>query len=240
MCSSLGVGSTTNATAWSLNRCVWQAIHVNTNDAASAPPGWYPDPSGARQWRVWTGALWSEVTRPYGDQVSTPKVTPRPSIVGNLSLIQALHRLVRVGIAADFAGIAVIVSVYAHWPGTAHPTPYWFAMSAVDVGIALVLLGTALFAVAAKELVGRWTPWAFVPGVNLMVVNGIVTQRLGGKPGRRVASEAVLMALFISQFHAEPWTAIAPVVVAVGQSQWTATLIENLLNSPTSSQPATP
>ena len=207
------------------------------NDSTSVPPGWYPDPAGARQWRVWTGVQWSQVTRSYGDPVTTLARTPMPSIVDDLSLIQALHRLVRFGIVGDFAGMAVIVSVVAHWPGTAHPTPQWFALTAIDVGIALVLVGTALFAVAAKELVGAWTPWAFLPGINLLVVNGLVTKRLGAKPVRRVASEAVLMALFISQFHAEPWLAIAPVVVAVGQSQWTATLMENLMNSSTTSLP---
>src|SRR5271155_4319368 len=59
--------------------------------SAPVPSGWYPDPSGARQWRVWTGTQWSELTRPYGE------VAPAPSIATDLSLIQALHRLVRYG-----------------------------------------------------------------------------------------------------------------------------------------------
>ena len=212
---------------------------MSENVAPSVPPGWYPDPSGARWWRVWTGVQWSQVTRPYGEPVPSPARSAMPSIIGDLSLIQALHRLVRFGIVSDFAGMAVIVSVLAHWPGTSHPTPEWFALTVIDVGVALVLVGSAIFAVAAKELVGAWRPWAFIPGINLLVVNGLVTRRLGAKPGRRVTSEAVLMALFISQFHAEPWLAVAPVILAVGQSQWTATLIENLLNSPASSLPVT-
>ncbi len=204
---------------------------MSVNDATPVPPGWYPDPSRARQWRVWTGVQWSQVTRPYGDQVTSPASTVPPSIMGDLSLIQALHRLVRFGILGDFAGIAVIVGVLAHWPGTAQPTPWWFALTSIDVGVALVLVGTVVFAVAAKELVGHWTAWAVIPGVNLMAVNAIVTKRLGGRPLRRTVSESVLMALFISQFHAEPWLAIAPVVVAVGQSQWTARLVDNLMTS---------
>jgi hypothetical protein len=104
------------------------------------------------------------------------------------------------------------------------------------VAVALLLIGSACFAFAARELEGHWTPWAFIPGVNLFAVNVIVTQRLGCQPLRRVGAEAVLMALFIAQFHAEFWLCVAPVVVAVGQSQWIATLIDHLLisSSPTS------
>jgi hypothetical protein len=197
------------------------------------PSGWYPDPSGARQWRVWTGSQWSELTRPYGD------VEPAPSIVGDLSLIQALHRLVRYGIAGDFAGIGILVSVLAHWPGTAHPVSEWFAVAACNVAVALLIVGSACFAFAARELEGHWTAWALIPGVNLFVVNVVVTQRLGGKPLRRVGTEVVLMALFVAQFHAEMWLCVAPVIVAVGQSQWVTTLIDHLLISSSPSSTVT-
>jgi hypothetical protein len=201
-----------------------------SSSSTPVPSGWYPDPSGERQWRVWTGTKWSELTRPYGE------VALAPSIAGDLSLIQALHRLARYGIAGDFAGISILVSVLAHWPGTAHPVPTFFAVATCNVAVALLLIGSACFAFAARELEGHWTPWAFIPGVNLFAVNVIVTQRLGGQPLRRVGAEAVLMALFIAQFHAEFWLCVAPVVVAVGQSQWITTLIDHLLisSSPTS------
>jgi hypothetical protein len=165
------------------------------------------------------------LTRPYGDAV------PARSIVTDLSLIQALHRLVRYGIAGDFAGISILVSVLAHWPGTAHPVSEWFAVAACNLAVALLIIGTACFAVAGRELEGRWTPWAFVPGLNLFVVNAMVTRRLGGQPLRRVGAEAILMVIFIAQFHNEVWLCVAPVIVAVGQSQWIATLIDYLLNS---------
>jgi Protein of unknown function (DUF2510) len=201
--------------------------------AIPVPSGWYPDPSGARQWRVWTGTVWSELTRPYGE------AAPAPSIVSDLSLIQALHRLVRYGIAGDFAGISILVSVLAHWPGTAHPVSEWFAVAACNVAVALILVGSACFAFAARELEGHWTPSAFIPGVNLVVVNAIVTRRLGGQPLRRVGAEVVLMVLFVAQFHAEVWLCVAPVIVAVGESQWIATLIDHLLSSSKPSTPAT-
>jgi hypothetical protein len=173
------------------------------------------------------------LTRPYGD------VEPTPSIVGDLSLIQALHRLVRYGIAGDFAGIGILVSVLAHWPGTAHPVSEWFAVAACNVAVALLIVGSACFAFAARELEGHWTAWALIPGVNLFVVNVVVTQRLGGKPLRRVGTEVVLMALFVAQFHAEMWLCVAPVIVAVGQSQWVTTLIDHLLISSSPSSTVT-
>jgi hypothetical protein len=196
------------------------------------PSGWYPDPSGERQWRVWTGRDWSELTRPYGE------LAPTPNIAADLPLIQALHRLVRYGIAGDFAGMSILVSVLAHWPGTAHPVSEWFAVAACNVAVALVLIGSACFAFAARELEGHWTPWAFIPGVNLFAVNAIVTKRLGGHPLRRVGAEAVLMVLFVVQFHAEAWLCVAPAIVAVGESQWITTLIDHLLISSSPSSPA--
>lgn len=192
------------------------------------PSGWYPDPSGARQWRVWTGTQWSTLTRPYDEAAVA-------SIVPDLSLIQALHRLVRYGIVGVFAGISVVVSVLAHWPGTAHPVSESFAVGACNLAVALILIGSACFAFAARELEGHWTTWAFIPGVNLLAVNAVVTRRLGGQPLRRVGAEAVLMVLFVAQFHAEVWLCVAPVIVAVGQSRWIATLIDHLLSSSSTS-----
>jgi hypothetical protein len=173
---------------------------------------------------VWTGLQWSDLTRSYGAPAAA-------SVAANLALITALHRLVRYGIVGVYAGLAVVVGVLAHWPGTAHPASRAFAVIASDAGMALIVIGTVSVAFAARELTGRWSAWALVPGVNLMGVNALVTRRLGGRPGRRVVSETVLLALFIVQFHVQPWLAVAPVIVAVGQSQWTSSLIERLTGS---------
>jgi hypothetical protein len=115
----------------------------------------------------------------------------------------------------------------------------WFAVAACNVAVALIIIGSACFAFAARELMGHWTPWAFIPGVNLIAVNTVVTRRLGGQPLRRVGAEVVLMVLFVAQFHAEVWLCVAPVIVAVGESRWIATLIEHLLSSSKPSTPAT-
>ena len=198
---------------------------------SAIPPGWYPDPAGARQWRVWTGERWSELTRPFGE--------PRdPSdLLGNLPLVQALHRVVRYGVAGFYAGLGLVVGILAHWPGTAHPAARWFANTTLFAGVALMLLGLVPFAFAAKELRGRWSLWSLVPGVNVMAVSGWVTERLGGQPVRRAVTETVLLVLFISQFRSQPWLAIAPVLLAIGLGRSSEALVDQLVgrSSPSTS-----
>ena len=189
------------------------------------PPGWYPDPSGMRQWRVWTGERWSELTRPYAEADSHSR------LVDELPLIKALHRVVRYGVAGFYAGLGLVVGIVAHWPGTAHPASAAFATTTLSAGGALLVLGLATFVFAAKELEGRWSLWAVIPGLNVMVVSGWVTRRLGGQPMRRVVSEIILIALFVAQFRTQPWLAVAPVLLALGAGRSTEALVDQLVSS---------
>jgi hypothetical protein len=206
---------------------------VSLTPSNAIPPGWYPDPSGARQWRVWTGTNWSELTRPYGEPVvSTP-------VAASLPLIDALYRLLRYGIVALFAGLGLVVNVLAHWPGTAKPTPFWFASTALELGIGLLLIGSLCFSFAARQLEGHWTIEAFLPGINVLVVSGLVTQRLGGRsPLWRVVTETILLALFIGQSHTELWLGVAPALVTLDHMRWTSALVDRLAGPPVKSLPA--
>lgn len=194
---------------------------------STAPSGWYPDPGGERQWRVWTGSTWSELTRPYADPVV------KPSVITSLALIAALYRLVRYGIVAFFAGLGLVVNVLGHWPGTAHPTPLWFAATALDTGIGLLFVGTLCFSLAARELEGHWSIEAIVPGINVLFVSALVTRRLAGRSSLwRVMTEVLLLALFIGQSHSDLWLALAPALVTLDQMRWTSTLIDRLAGAP--------
>lgn len=197
-----------------------------SESTSQAPMGWYPDPSGERQWRWWTGGAWAASTIGYGEPALASKVS-------DIALIQALHRLVRYAIAMFFVGLAILVSVQAHWPGSAKPVSETFAVTLANIAVALVLLGSICFACAARELEGGWKWWAFAPVLNLFVVLSVVTRRLGGRPLRRVGSDVFLLVLFVVQFHHETWLCVAPVVLAVGESTWVAALIDKLLNTPT-------
>ncbi|NNN01136.1 MAG: DUF2510 domain-containing protein [Acidimicrobiaceae bacterium] len=192
------------------------------------PPGWYPDPSGSRQWRVWTGDRWSEMTRSYG-------VPSAPSaLVAQLPLVIALHRVLRYGVLGFYAGLGLVVGILAHWPGTAHPASSGFAVTTLYAGVALLVLGLTTFVFAAKELEGRWSVWALIPGINVMAVSVWVTRRLGGQPVRRVVSEAILLALFIGQFRSQSWLVAAPVLLALSATRSTEALVDQLV------APATP
>ena len=175
-----------------------------TSATPPAPPGWYPDPGGERQWRVWTGTEWSDVTRPYDVDPATTTYATAPAY------------LRRYGVVSLFAGLGLLVSVLAHWPGTAHPSPTWFAFAASDLAIGLLTLGSVLYALGARALLGRWTPAALVPGVNVMLVSGLLGERLEGRwPTRRVVSETIILVLFAAEAHAQAWLAIAPVLVGL-------------------------
>jgi len=187
------------------------------------PPGWYPDPDGARQWRVWNGATWSELTRPYGDHAQ------KPTLVASLPLIHALHLLIRFGIVAVFSGLGLVVSSLAHWPGTHSPTPLWFAEITCYLGVGLLVAGSVLFTLASHELQGRWTALAFIPGVNIFVVGALVATRLqGAYASRRIVVDVAMVVLFIAEAHREPWLGVALVLVALGQLQWTTALLDEL------------
>ncbi len=176
-----------------------------TSATSPAPPGWYPDPGGERQWRVWTGTEWSDTTRSYD---------ARPVTVATYGSAPAYLR--RYGVVSLFAGLGLLVSILAHWPGTAHPSPTWFALAASDLAIGLLTLGSVLYALGARALLGRWTPAAFVPGLNVLFVSGLLGEALEGRwPTRRVVAEAIILTLFVAEAHAQAWLAIAPVLVGL-------------------------
>ena len=208
---------------------------MSLTSPSTAPPGWFPDPGGAPQWRVWTGTNWSELTRPY------PTAAPLVPLAAKLPLIGALHRLVRYGVGAVFAALALVVGVLGHWPGTANPTPLWFAVTAASAGVGLLVIGTVCFTFAVRELAGRWTVAAFVPGVNVMVASSLVARRLGTRSSvQRVVAETVLLALFLAQAHAQPWLVVAPVLVAFNHMTSTSTLVDQLAGPSLTAPPIAP
>ena len=191
-----------------------------TRDRA-APPGWYADPGGARAWRVWNGRDWTAVTRPFGDR-ATPDA--------DLAAAMALHRLARLGVVAFFAGLGLLVSTLAHWPGTAAPAPAWFATAASDLAVALLVLASVLYALAVRALRGRLL-LAAVPGLNVLYASALVATRLGGPTlaARRALDEAVTLGLFVAGAHVTPWLALAPALVALEQAANLGELQERLI-----------
>lgn len=195
---------------------------MSLSTSTDVPPGWYPDPSGSRQWRVWTGAAWSELTRPYGDAVETPRFAT------NLALVQALRRVLGAGVVGVVGGLGLLVGVLAHWPGTAHPAPEWFALAASNTAVALLFVGTVVCAFGVKELKGHWSLDAFLPGVNLFIASALVTQRLGRLRAWRVVSEVVLLVVFAMSSRNDLWLFGGPMIVAYVETSWIGALIDQL------------
>ena len=194
---------------------------MSETSATGVPPGWYPDPSGLRQWRVWNGTTWSEMTRPYGEPVSAPLNPPH-------TLILALRRVASVGIVGVLGGLGLLVSALVHWPGTSHPEAQWFAVVASNVAVALLAVGATTCAFGVRELEGRWSLAAFVPGLNLFYASALVNRRLGLRPNWRIVSEIVVLAGFTLAAREEPWFALGPAIVAYLELTWFSTLINRL------------
>jgi hypothetical protein len=198
----------------------------------SPPPGWYPDPSGQRQWRVWTGVEWSALTKSYGDAVTVTRLAP------NLALVQALSRVMNVGIIGVIAGLGLLIGVVAHLPGSVHPAPAWFVAPALGVASALLVIGSVACAFGVRALTGRWITAAFLPGLNLFVASALVAERLDRRKMWRLLSEILLLIIFATTSHNDLWLCITPVLVAYVEASWFATLIDRLKGPPSEGAPA--
>jgi hypothetical protein len=194
---------------------------VSAASVDAVPPGWYPDPGGLRQWRVWTGTNWSDLTRPYGEPVAARPTPP-------LSLMLALRRVQNLGIVGVVGGLGLLVSVLAHWPGSSHPEPQWFADVASNIAVALLAVGATTCAFGVRELEGRWSLAAVVPGLNLFYASALVNRRLGLRPNWRIVSEVVLLVAFVFSARQDLWFALAPAIVAYLELTWFSALIDRL------------
>jgi hypothetical protein len=161
------------------------------------------------------------MTRPFGEAPSRPVSAPAAVIV-------SLRRIQTFGVVGVVGGLGLLVSVLAHWPGSAQPEPDWFAVIASNLAVALLAVGTTASAFGVRELEGRWSLGALVPGFNLFVASALVNRRLGLRPGTRVLSEVTMLALFAVAARHDAWLGVAPVVVAYLELSWFSALITRL------------
>jgi hypothetical protein len=197
------------------------------NVTSQVPPGWYPDPSGERQWRVWNGVQWSDVTRAYGPPV-TPVVATSIG-VSELEELGALRRLTQFGVLAYYAGFALLVSLVTHWPGHAHPVPSRLANAALGAAMGLTLIGAISFAASIRALRGRWTVDAVIPVVNTFAASWWISRRLGfNNPSSRLFADALITVGFVLLCSKQPWVGIALAGVAFSQLARTSVLIDQL------------
>lgn len=198
-----------------------------SDSTGHVPAGWYPDPSGERQWRVWNGSTWSNVTRPYGELTS--KVAPVRFGVDELATLGTLRRLTQFGILAYYVGFAFLISLIGHWPGRAQPVSPRFASAAMGAAIGLTLIGSIAFATSVRALRGRWTLDAVIPVVNTFVAAWCMSRELAlGGAGPRLAIDGLLTLGFVILCPTQPWVGVALASVAFNQLARTYALIDRL------------
>lgn len=192
---------------------------MTTNETLNVPPGWYPDPSGEKQWRVWNGKEWSDITRAYVASSATSLLS--------VDQIRVLYGLRRYGILSFFAGAGMILGLVHYWPGSLHPVPWWFSNFYVALGAALLFLGYASFTRAALQLEESTTISAFVPLVNIVFVTLLCQHRLQNPFLRRVViSEAFLFVIVAAGIGISPWLIIIPALLSAQHFYWTNVLLD--------------
>lgn len=217
-----------------------------TNAQVDSPPkGWYPDPTGAPQWRIWNGTTWSEHVRGFS--------APAPPLVSSLEAVRATALLERGGAASYFAGVGLLIDVAHHHAGLDARSPDLFA-TLVLLGSALTLFGHVSFA-RASTLIATHDRWlAAVPVVNALMWAGWACERasyplpIARRPVRlrRGSAESVrfVQSLSIAALAAYAWyplpsaralvvaVHLIPVVPACFTVHWARLLREDLAATP--------
>jgi hypothetical protein len=203
-----------------------------TTDTPPVPAGWYPDPSGEPQWRVWNGGAWTALTRPFG---TTPD--RRPFTPADLELERTLRWYARLGLPAWFVGFVALVNALWYGPAAPHPLPLWERAGLLGVGVVGLTLGTVLLAFTLRALEGRWSASALCPGFNLFAVSSLLSQRLSMPVGRRLLTLAVSLGLFAWRVRVMPAFAVLPGLAALDGATALAIVRRELTGTSTTPHP---
>lgn len=90
---------------------------MSVSSTGTVPAGWYPDPSGAAQWRRWDGTTWGEATMPYGPPPPDPAWVLREELTW--SSLRVFAPLALIAPAASAVVLAAQTGVYG-------PIRQWF------------------------------------------------------------------------------------------------------------------
>ena len=131
-----------------------------TVEDSGPPAGWYPDPAGQRQWRVWNGHSWADATKSFGDDPHSAAAT--------VPAVRAHDALVRYGVMSYFAGAGLLIDAIHHRPAPfSNSTPGSFLIMSI-FGAALFLVGHLCYARALTTLLDGRQPIVVIPILNLL------------------------------------------------------------------------
>lgn len=203
-----------------------------TTENPPVPAGWYPDPSGEPQWRVWNGAAWTALIRPFG---ATPH--RRPYTPADLELARTLRWYARLGLPAWFLGFVALVNGLWYGPGAPHPLPLWLRSLLLGGGVVGLTFGTVVLAFTLRALEGRWSASAVCPGFNLLAVSSLLSQRLAMPVGRRLLTLVVSLVLFAWRLRVMPVFAVLPGLAALDGATALAIVRRELAGTSTTPHP---
>ena len=190
----------------------------------TTPSGWYPDPSGQPQWRVWTGSQWSTITRPYG--TSRPST---PALLVSLNQIRSLARARYFAPFGYFAGLNLLVSIIGNWPSGPHPLTHPWLLPLLGASAFFIIMAWAISAQAVRSFQESWTFWALLPVGNQFVLTALLRKRLLGPLARTSSGDLVGIVMWMIVATSTPLAGIITALIAFGQVQ----LINAYLNTAT-------
>ncbi len=183
-----------------------------TDSTTPTPSGWYPDPSGQPQWRVWTGSQWSTMTRPYG--TSRPST---PEILASLNQFRSLARARYFAPLGYFTGLNLLVSIIGNWPSGPHPLAHLWLLPLLGACAFFLIMAWVICAQAVRSFQESWTFWALLPVGNLFVLSGLLRKRLLGPLARSSSGDLVGIGMWIIVATSTPLAGIITALIAFGQ-----------------------
>lgn len=187
------------------------------------PSGWYPDPSGRPQWRVWTGSQWSTVTRPY--QAQTP---PTKQLFASLHRVKVIFSARFLAPLGYLAGLNLGASTFNHWPSRSGSgfTP-WLALL-FGLSVFLIVIAWALAARAVRSFQDHWTFWALLPLGNLIILTSLLRRELLNVPSRLISSDLIGLSMWLIVAGQTPWAGLITALIAMAQVQLFTVYLDNV------------
>jgi hypothetical protein len=168
----------------------------------TTPSGWYPDPSGQPQWRVWTGTQWSNVTRPYRLEGFTQR-----KLLSSLNKVQSIARARYLAPLGYFGALNLLASLLIHWPIGPKPFSDPWLLPLLGLLIFFFVMSWVVTAQAVRSFQENWTFWALVPLGNLLILTGLLRHELLGGTARPLPSDLLGLVM---------WAIVAPSTPVAG------------------------
>lgn len=180
----------------------------------TTPSGWYPDPSGQPQWRVWTGNKWSSVVRAYRSEGAAPR-----TILSTLDRVRSIARARYIGPLGYLGGINLLASILTHWPSSSAPFADPWLLPLLGLFTFSFVMAWAITAQAVRSFQDNWTFWALVPLGNLLILTGLLRRELLGGVSRPLTSDLLGLIMWAIVVTSSPVAGAITALMALAHGQ---------------------